>query len=59
MDIVFVVGDLVMFVVDYLDELFNVVKVKVDESIMLMVMIKDCGGELEGNVDFVIICGDV
>lgn len=43
---------------DHLDESLNAAKVKAGESIMLTVTTKDCGGEPEGNVDFVITRGD-
>lgn len=43
---------------DHLDESLNAAKVKAGESITLTVTTKDCGGEPEGNVDFVITRGD-
>ncbi|HGB3604348.1 Immunoglobulin-like domain BIg-containing protein [Salmonella enterica] len=43
---------------DHLDESLNAAKVKAGESITLTVTTKDCGGEPEGNVDFVIPRGD-
>lgn len=58
MDIAPAVGDPVTLAADHLDESLNAAKVKAGESIMLTVTTKDCGGEPEGNVDFVITRGD-
>ncbi|EAX9487755.1 hypothetical protein AHT39_001871 [Salmonella enterica subsp. enterica serovar Isangi] len=57
-DIAPAVGDPVTLAADHLDESLNAAKVKAGESIMLTVTTKDCGGEPEGNVDFVITRGD-
>lgn len=57
-DIAPAVGDPVTLAADHLDESLNAAKVKAGESIMLTVTTKDCGGEPEDNVDFVITRGD-
>ncbi|ATT02801.1 hypothetical protein D3O51_07980 [Salmonella enterica subsp. enterica serovar Enteritidis] len=57
-DIAPAVGDPVTLAADHLDESLNAAKVKAGESITLTVTTKDCGGEPEGNVDFVITRGD-
>lgn len=57
-DIAPAVGAPVTLAADHLDESLNAAKVKAGESIMLTVTTKDCGGEPEGNVDFVITRGD-
>ncbi|HAD9578775.1 TPA_asm: hypothetical protein G1494_18145 [Salmonella enterica] len=57
-DIAPAVGDPVTLAADHLDESLNAAKVKAGESIMLTVTTKDCGGEPEGNVDFVITRGE-
>lgn len=59
LNIKLVVSDFVFVSGDYVDVSFEVLKVKVGESIIFIVIIKVCDGEFVINVLFVICCEDV